>query len=152
MDGAAREAIRNAGNDGNTPMIRVAEPRDSRMRTTDIPAGRGTILVVDDEASIVSVLCLLLEDEGFTVIGVSDPRLAIPAIRRHRPSLLLTDVMMPGMSGYELASLAESIEPGMQVVFMSAVIEKSRHDRPFIAKPFDLGRVIDVVDNQLRAS
>lgn len=152
MDGAAREALRNAGNDGNTPMIRVAEPRDSRMRTTDIPAGRGTILVVDDEASIVSVLCLLLEDEGFTVIGVSDPRQAIPVIRRHRPSLLLTDVMMPGMSGYELASLAESIEPGMQVVFMSAVIEKSRHDRPFIAKPFDLGRVIDVVDNQLRAS
>ena len=152
MDGAAREALRNAGNDGNTPMIRVAEPRDSRMRTTDIPAGRGTILVVDDEASIVSVLCLLLEDEGFTVIGVSDPRQAIPVIRRHRPSLLLTDVMMPGMSGYELASLAESIEPGMQVVFMSAVIEKSRHDRPFIAKPFDLGRVIDVVGDQLRAS
>jgi CheY-like chemotaxis protein len=141
-----------SGNDWNTLMIRAAEPRDSRMQATEPPRGTGTILVVDDEASIVDVLCMLLEDEGFTVIGVTDPLQAVPVIRRHRPSLLLTDVMMPGMSGYELASLAESIEPGMQVVFMSAVVEKSRHDRPFIAKPFDLARVMDVVGDQLRAS
>ncbi len=108
--------------------------------------------MVDDEASIVNVLCMLLEDEGFAVIGETDPLRAAHVIRRHQPRLLLTDVMMPGMSGYELAALAESIEPDMPVVFMSAVVDRGRPGRPFIAKPFDLGQVMDVVDDQLRAS
>jgi CheY-like chemotaxis protein len=130
----------------------AAEPQVARMQTPENSAAAGPILVVDDEAPIVDVLCMLLEDEGFTVIGETDPLRAVHHIRRDRPSLLLTDVMMPGMSGYELASLAESIEPAMQVVFMSAVVEKARHGRPFIPKPFDLGQVVHVVDDQLRAS
>ena len=133
-------------------MNRAAEPHPARMQTTEPTADAGMILIVDDEASIVDVLCMLLEDEGFSVIGVTDPLRAVRAIRRYRPSLMLTDVMMPGMSGYELASMAESIEPEMQVVFMSAVVDRARHGRPFIAKPFDLGQVMDVVDDQLRAS
>ncbi len=149
---AANEPWQDAVSDGTTPMNGGAKPRSAREQTTGISADGGTILVVDDEASIVDVLCMLLEDEGFTVIGVTDPLRAVHVIRRHRPSLLLTDVMMPGMSGYELASMAESIEPDMQIVFMSAVVEKAHHDRPFIAKPFDLGQVMDVVDDQLRAS
>lgn len=131
-------------------MSRSAEPQ--AVRTKPGNEQEGTILVVDDEESIVSVLCMLLEDEGFAVIGETDPLRAAHAIRQYRPCLLLTDVMMPGMSGYELAALAESIEPDMRVVFMSAVVDRGRRGRPFIAKPFDLGEVVDVVDDELRAS
>jgi CheY-like chemotaxis protein len=133
-------------------MNRAAGSPQAGARTIDTGSGAGMILVVDDEAPIVDVLCMLLEDEGFTVIGETDPVRAVHVIREARPSLMLTDVMMPGMSGYELASLAREIEPDMQVVFMSAVVEKAHHGRPFIAKPFDLGQVIDMVDDQLRVS
>jgi two-component system, OmpR family, response regulator VanR len=124
----------------------------ARAQTTDGAHAGGTILVVDDEAPIVDVLCMLLEDEGYSVIGETDPVRAVHVIRQEHPCLMLTDVMMPGMSGYELASLAREIEPGMQVVFMSAVVEKAHHGRPFIAKPFDLGQIIDMIEDQLRVS
>lgn len=131
----------------------MSRSAEAQAPAAQAPQAHGeTILVVDDEASIVNVLCMLLEDEGFDVIGETDPYRAAQAIRRHHPCLLLTDIMMPGMSGYELAALAESIEPDMPVVFMSAVVDKGRRGRPFIAKPFDLGHVMDVVDDELRAS
>jgi CheY-like chemotaxis protein len=132
-------------------MIRHAGSPAARPDTRNLDNG-GTILVVDDEPAIVEVLCLLLEDEGFTVIGETDPLRALHTVRRVRPCLMLTDVMMPGMSGYELASLATSIDPEMQIVFMSAVVEKAHQERPFLAKPFDLGQVVELVDDQLRAS
>jgi CheY-like chemotaxis protein len=108
---------------------------------------------VDDEPAIVEVLCLLLEDEGFEVIGETNPVEAVHTIRREQPSLILTDVMMPGMTGYELASLASSIDPNVQVVFMSAVVESwANRGHPFLAKPFDLAQVIDLVEDHMRAS
>jgi CheY-like chemotaxis protein len=133
-------------------MIRSTGSPTAQAEASDSDTETGTILVVDDEAPIVDVLCMLLEDEGFLVIGETDPMHAVHVIRHERPSLMLTDVMMPGMSGYELASLAASIEPDMQVVFMSAVMERADPGRPFLAKPFDLGHVIDLVGAQLRAS
>lgn len=133
-------------------MIRSTETAPARAEADEAGNEAGTILVVDDEAPIVDVLCMLLEDEGFAVIGETDPLRAVHVIRHEHPCLMLTDVMMPGMSGYELASLASSIEPGMQVVFMSAVVERAHQGRPFLAKPFDLGQVIDMVDTQLRVS
>src|SRR5687767_5442030 len=108
-------------------MNRAAGSPQAGARTIDTGSGAGMILVVDDEAPIVDVLCMLLEDEGFTVSGETDPVRAVHVIREARPCLMLTDVMMPGMSGYELASLAREIEPDMQVVFMSAVVEKAHH-------------------------
>lgn len=133
-------------------MSRFAEPHATQAEVETTNAHGETILVVDDEASIVAVLCMLLEDEGFAAIGETDPLKAAHAIRSYHPCLLLTDIMMPGMSGYELAALAEAIEPDMHVVFMSAVVDNGRRGRPFIAKPFDLGQVMDVVDDALRAS
>ncbi len=110
-------------------------------QTTSPEPATQRVLVVDDEASIVEVLCMLLEDEGFVVIGETDPARAVRAIRREHPDLLLTDVMMPGMSGYELASVATSIDPEIQVVYMSAVVEpRETSSGPFLANRSISGR------------
>ena len=111
------------------------------------------ILVVDDERPIVDLLCMLLEEEGFEVTGVTNGYGAADVIRSERPDLVLTDVMMPGMTGYDLAELATGMQPGIRVVLMSAAVEApARQTYPFLPKPFDLGTVVDVIDQELRTS
>lgn len=111
------------------------------------------VLVVDDEYPIVELLCMVLEDEGFRVTGKTSGSEAVKSIQADRPDIILTDVMMPGMTGYELARVAASIDPDIRVVFMSAVVDPPESiGQPFLPKPFDLSAVIDVVDEQLQAS
>jgi CheY-like chemotaxis protein len=123
--------------------------------TSVAPSARsaGHILVVDDEKPIVEMLRLLLEDEGFTVSGETSPAAALRTVRHAQPDLIITDVMMPGMTGYELARAAATIAPEVRVVFMSAVVDSGQSGRhPFLEKPFDLGTVIDTVEAELKVS
>ncbi len=119
---------------------------------TDSDTRRARVLVVDDERPIVDLLCMLLEDEGFDVTGETAGQDALEMLHCEHPDVIITDVMMPGMTGYELARAAKEIDPDVRVVIMSAVTEPPGHLRyPFLSKPFDLSEVVDVVDAQLRA-
>ncbi|WP_250473147.1 response regulator [Caballeronia sp. GAFFF1] len=62
-----------------------------------------TIVVVDDETTITDFLCYLLKEEGFDVFAASDGRAALDLIELTRPDLIVTDFMMPIMSGLDLA-------------------------------------------------
>jgi DNA-binding response OmpR family regulator len=66
------------------------------------------ILVVDDEASSREPLEILLQAEGYRIATASNGRAALAAIAREAPDLVLLDVTMPGMDGYELATLIKS--------------------------------------------
>ena len=60
------------------------------------------ILVVDDDPKIVSLICLYLEREGFKTVSAADGNAALEAITRHKPCLIVLDLMLPGVSGLEI--------------------------------------------------
>lgn len=81
-----------------------------------------SILVVDDELDIVLIFKQALSRQGYTVFGFTDPLLALEHFKVNSADygLVITDVRMPRMSGFELAANIRAIKPHAKVVFMSA--------------------------------
>jgi CheY-like chemotaxis protein len=74
-----------------------------------------TLLVVDDETSIRTMLSLLFTSLGYRVRGASDGFTALAEIQECVPDVLLSDLNMPGMSGFELLSIVRRVYPGIHV-------------------------------------
>jgi DNA-binding response OmpR family regulator len=90
--------------------------------------GRRKILCIDDERDTASLICEELVDRGFEVRAAFNGREGLAAILKEPPDLVLSDVGMPGMSGFELLRTLTSMEPrfeGMPFVFLTAL---SDHD------------------------
>jgi two-component system sensor histidine kinase/response regulator len=108
-----------------------------------------TILIADDEEFIVDLLATLLEDEGYRVLRAYDGLEALTLAERERPDLVLSDVMMPRLSGIELARRLRISEDGSgpPIVLLSAV--DPPRDLPertiFAPKPFDLEHLATLV-------
>jgi CheY-like chemotaxis protein len=105
------------------------------------------VLVVDDEALIVLLTASWLEELGCEVETALNGTEALAKLNDGDPSVevLITDVNMPGMSGYELAKRATAVRPGLQVVLLSGAEDKQQQGLPLIRKPFfqdDLWRII----------
>ncbi len=127
--------------------------------------GQETVLLTEDEDSVRVVATAALERRGYRVLAAADGESAI-AISRAFPGhidLLVTDVVMPGMNGRELAEQLEMMRPGMRVLFVSgytddAVLWKgvSLDGRALLQKPFtslELARRVRVMlDQSLRVS
>ncbi|MFH1679460.1 MAG: response regulator, partial [Candidatus Eisenbacteria bacterium] len=77
-----------------------------------------TILVVDDEPAIVASLAYCLEMEGFRVITASNGEDAARKILKVVPDLIISDIMMPGVDGYELCRRIRSYYKTRQVPFL----------------------------------
>jgi two-component system, cell cycle sensor histidine kinase and response regulator CckA len=100
------------------PAPPAAAPVAPRSTTT---RGSETVLVVEDDAAVLSLSCRTLEAEGYTILCASDPADALRIVERHGGEihLLLTDVVMPGMSGRELAAQMTARRAGIRVLYMS---------------------------------
>ena len=112
---------------------------------------------MDDEACIVEFLALFLVDEGLTVLTAGSGREALVIALAEHPDLVLTDVMMPRMSGVELCRLlrGDPATSAMVVLLMSAavVIDPSGcGSNGVIPKPFDLDVLSETVHRYLRAA
>jgi len=130
---------------------RVDDPADPIEHPSEAPPeslrGSETILLVEDEAPVRSVTRQLLERNGYTVLEAADGRTALSLINgeqdRVHVDLLLTDVIMPGMSGRELADQMKARRPQLRVLFMSGYTDDAvvRHGMlepglAYLEKPF----------------
>ena len=95
------------------------------------PRGSGTLLVVEDEETVRSFLCRILEQAGYSVIqaATGERALEIEAGHPGQIDLLFTDVVMPGMSGRELADILRSRRPGLPVLYASGYNEEMIAER-----------------------
>jgi CheY-like chemotaxis protein len=78
-----------------------------------------TLLIVDDDASIRDTLTLIFTELGYCVRSASEGFAALAQIHESTPDILLSDLNMPGMSGFELLSVVRRIYPEIHVIAMS---------------------------------
>jgi PAS domain S-box-containing protein len=89
------------------------------------PRGHGeTILVVEDDATVRSIISDVLQDLGYSVLTASDAQLAIPLLQSTRAiDLLISDVILPHVNGRKLAEMARISRPSLKVLFVSGYSE-----------------------------
>lgn len=128
---------------------RVDEPLEEIRESAvgkEIPSGRETILAVEDEDNVRKLTVQILKGQGYSVLEASHAEEAMKVVREQTGNgihLLLTDVVMPGMSGHELANHLISLLPKIKVLFMSGYTDNAIVHRGvleegvnYIQKPF----------------
>jgi CheY-like chemotaxis protein len=107
-----------------------------------------SVLVVDDESDIREAVAEVLADEGYVVHGAGDGAEALRKARLVHPTIVLLDLMMPGMNGWEFRQ-AQKHDPEIQdipVIVLSALGRVSGMDAAeFIQKPFDLEDLLSAI-------
>src|SRR5438093_6886727 len=91
---------------------------DPRVVSTRMASG--TILLVEDEQSIASLVSLYLSNEGYAVEHIADGSQALAAVERVRPSLVILDVMLPGMDGVEICRRLRRTSEDLPIMMLTA--------------------------------
>ena len=134
----------------------IAEGAAARAERVEAapPRGTETVLIVEDEAAILGLGRLILEELGYTVLTAGSPGEAIRLAAEDKPEihLVVTDVVMPEMNGRELVERIGKLRPGLKYLFMSGYMANVIAQRgvldegvQFIQKPFssnDLARKV----------
>ena len=107
---------------------------------------RETVLLVDDEPHVVTMIKKMLLREGYSVLAVTDPEEALQVAQAHDGAidLLLTDIAMPQLDGRQLADRLKGMRQGIRVLYMSGFMKEtllryyniSTDGIPFLQKPF----------------
>jgi DNA-binding response OmpR family regulator len=91
---------------------------------------RNRLLVVDDEASLVELCQIILEEAGYVVRGAFNGEQALKLVAEEMPDLVLLDVMMPGMSGIEVCrELRTRYDNGLRIVMYTADEREATHNK-----------------------
>lgn len=125
-----------------------------------MPANK-SILVVDDEFDIVNLIKQALQKQGFTTYAFTDPLLALEHLKTNSESygLVLADVRMPAMNGFELVKKIKSMHPTIKLLLMSAfefndrdlskVLNSIKIDG-YIQKPVSTKQLISIIEKHLQ--
>lgn len=110
-----------------------------------------SILIVDDEKSIADTLAMIMQDAGYSARAAYDGAAALSMSREQAPDLIITDVLMPGMSGVDLAVTTQREFPNCRILLFSGqaasadMLQSARsrgHDFELLAKPVDLDELL----------
>jgi two-component system response regulator AtoC len=112
----------------------------------------GSVLVLDDERNIVTVLKAILEKRNFQVEGFTDPREALDALRARKFDACVTDLYMPDIDGMAFLEETKRLYPGLPVVMItafgtvdSAVDAIKRGAFDYVTKPFEQSEIVSVL-------
>ena len=114
-----------------------------------MPGRPPTVLVIDDDPSVRAFLTEAVRVGGYTAVVADDPDRVLELLRSgQRPDLVLCDVDLPGMSGFELQTHVDEIAPGTKFVFISAhqadhpaiKADAGRHN--IVRKPARIGEIL----------
>jgi CheY-like chemotaxis protein len=117
----------------------IGEPQNVARTVEGLPSGTETILVVEDNEGVRAYARAALQQRGYTLLEAADGAAALELARNHRGeiSLLLTDVVMPQMSGPQMARRLRELRPGIKVLYMSGFAEVDLgQGEAMIQKPF----------------
>ncbi len=156
-------SVRSAPGEGATFTVYLprsgepALPEEGAAEPAALP-GAGTILLVEDEPSLRSLVAGYLREHGYVVHEAGDAQRALALARGEPLDLLLTDIVMPGMSGPQLAATLAECRPDLRVIFMSGYAEHAslreavlQEGTLFLQKPFRLISVLSKVHEALDA-
>lgn len=110
------------------------------------------VLIVDDEPNIVTAIEFLMQQQGLSTEHANNGERALEKVRSFRPHLIILDVMMPVMDGFEVASAIRKEEEfrDVSILFLTAKgTDKDKHDGygagadAYLTKPFDNDRLIE---------
>jgi putative nucleotidyltransferase with HDIG domain len=134
-------------------VYRLFEPAE--LTTTDEPSQR-TVLIVDDDALVRETLQFVLEDNGYTVYATASGAEALHMLRQQPIDLVLTDIFMPGMNGFELLHQIRECAPDIPVILITGYgsIEMARDAlkqgaSDFITKPYNIHEIPIMVERNL---
>ncbi|MBT6490983.1 MAG: response regulator, partial [Deltaproteobacteria bacterium] len=125
---------------------------------TEFETGTGRVLVVEDEEIVRSLARRLLQKQGYEVVEAISGNEAWELCETQSLSfdLVLTDVVMPGMSGPRLIEKLRAIRPDVKVIYMSGYVDEEleqdalgKPNTCFIQKPFNVGALLDLIKNLL---
>ena len=125
-----------------------------------LPAGKGRVLVVDDEPAIRALVAKIVERAGFAVDVAADGAEAIQKVEQNDYAVIVLDLMMPAVSGYEFVDFLQQRggrRPSVIVITAAAEASLTRQLDPAIVhsivrKPFDINVLADLVTAAASAS
>src|SRR3984957_14570718 len=107
-----------------------------------------TLLAIDDEPQSLELITDALSNAKVEVLTAGDPKIGLEMFKRIRPQIVLLDLMMPGIHGFEMLDWIVAADPGAEVILMTAhystesaveAIQKGASD--YLNKPLDLGKL-----------
>ncbi|HTZ19414.1 MAG TPA: PAS domain S-box protein [Opitutaceae bacterium] len=141
------------------PALREAKEVGAPAPAMPPPRGHGElILVVEDEAAVLSVVQCVLEQQGYRVLAATEGAEALALLARHREEVkaVLTDMMMPGVDGPTLVHALRQNQPALPILGMSGLGDRAAGDGPegyaapeVLAKPFKVEALLAAVHRTL---
>jgi two-component system cell cycle sensor histidine kinase/response regulator CckA len=124
----------------------AAKPQPSAQIARKGLEGSETVLLCEDEEGVLRLVERILTAEGYAVLAAATPREAIALAAEYGDTIdvLVTDIVMPGMSGPELAAELQRAQPGLRILMLSGYTAETAHSRGdlplgsrFVEKPFE---------------
>jgi two-component system cell cycle sensor histidine kinase/response regulator CckA len=144
------------------PRVDQAEEKGSAANiSAEAPRGAETILLAEDEQDVREVAREFLESAGYTVVEARNgsEALRLAADQSKTMDLLVTDMVMPGMTGKELAQRIQALRPGLPVIFMSGYSEQTAAENArssgsmyLLTKPFSRSGLLRTIREALNAT